>query len=517
MIRILQSRPWFVAVLLVFLSSLSIVSTYSRLSHTNDEPAHLFTGMEWWEKHRYTYETLHPPLARLMAASLIYMTGSSLEDVTYHDGKPSAIWFAGLGLLGSMPDYVKRLFLMRFGLLPFYILSCVLVYQWSRRLYGEMPAFASLALYVSLPTLLAHAGLATTDIAGSAMLLAGIMASLRWLKNPSVRNALLAGATLALMLGSKFSNVFFWPVIMGVIAVVNYAGIYGGWQRAFHLGFAHLKTILDLAAACALVLGALYFFNPAPFVNGIESLLAKNRIGHAIYLFRPLNNTGVWYFFPVLYVFKTPLLFLFCNAVSAKLAAPRGQSVERLFPLIAALVVFLISMPSNINLGVRHVMPVYLFLAIPAGYVLVRLWGKRFWRPVIAVLLALNLVDLARYYPDRVAYYNQLAHLATSGHPERISYDSDFDWGQQYLVLRDAVETHHITVLHLCLRSAGLARNMKDTLGGIKLHGCPTRPVTGWIVTGRAFLVKNADKIAWLQEHEPVEKIGPTLYLYHIE
>lgn len=516
--RLVAVQPKFLAALLILLSSLSIVFTYTRLSHTSDEPAHLSTGMQWWDEHRFTYEPLHPPLARLMAAGLPHASGVSLAGSPYDMQKHESLWYAGLDLLGHMPGYTHRLFLMRLGVLPFYILSCLLVYRWSKRLYGEQSALASLALFASLPTVLAHAGLATTDMAGAALLMAGVMASLRWLKTPNLANALITGAVLALMAGAKFSNLFFWPAIMVALLLTNIAASHMGRLPAFSITRWHFAFAPLVAACFGAVLGALYFFDYTPFIDGIQSLLSKNRIGHAIYLFKKLNNVGVWYFFPVLYFFKTPLLFLLGNVLSLKQPAQRGEAAERLFPIIAAAVVFLVSMPSNINLGVRHVLPVYLFMAVPSGHALLLFWRRGKNMALVAIaLFALYLVgELAVYYPDRIAYYNLPAQALTWGHPERIAYDSDFDWGQQYFELRDAVERHGIAELYTCLRLGGFLRNMPETLG-IRPQGCPSGPVRGWIAAGRATFVISPDKMAWLQAYRPVEKLGPTLYLYHIE
>ena len=45
-----------------------IALTYSVFNQTWDEPAHVAAGMEWLDRGRYTYEPLHPPLARVMVA-----------------------------------------------------------------------------------------------------------------------------------------------------------------------------------------------------------------------------------------------------------------------------------------------------------------------------------------------------------------------------------------------------------------------------------------------------------------
>src|SRR5664279_233441 len=61
--------------LLISIAILRIVSTYHVFNHTIDEPAHVACGMQWLQNHVYTYESLHPPIARVSVALLPYLAG----------------------------------------------------------------------------------------------------------------------------------------------------------------------------------------------------------------------------------------------------------------------------------------------------------------------------------------------------------------------------------------------------------------------------------------------------------
>src|ERR1035441_948777 len=54
--------------ILVLIAALRIVSTYTVLSHTIDEPIHLGAGMEWLDHGTITGDASHPPLARALSA-----------------------------------------------------------------------------------------------------------------------------------------------------------------------------------------------------------------------------------------------------------------------------------------------------------------------------------------------------------------------------------------------------------------------------------------------------------------
>ena len=62
-------------IILVAVGCIRIVNASGNFWQTWDEPIHIAAGMEWLEKHQYTYEPLHPPLARVMCALGLYMDG----------------------------------------------------------------------------------------------------------------------------------------------------------------------------------------------------------------------------------------------------------------------------------------------------------------------------------------------------------------------------------------------------------------------------------------------------------
>jgi len=500
-----------VALLLVLFGAVNIIATYTQLSHTADESPHFTTGMQWWDRHEYNYEPLHPPLARLMGASIPYFSGITLPKYSGWGN----YWNTGNNMFYSNGKYLQNLFMVRLGMLPFYLLSCALVYHWSRKLFGDQAALASLGLYVTLPTLAAHAGLLTTDMGGAAMLMAGIMASLRWLKKPDLFNSILAGATLGAMVAAKFSAAFYWPVSMFLMAVLNQLA--APEARAFTITKKHFLWAGVVALECFLILGSFYFFSFNELIQGFEDVLNKNKRGHATFLFHKLYNQGVWYFFPVLYLFKTPLAFLLANLVSMVLVvSDRKISVEILFPLVAALAVFAIGMPSNINIGLRHALSVYPLLAVPAGYGMLWLWRKNKALKVLAALLiAFQLYDFMRFFPDRIQYYNQAALAYSGDRPEKIAYDSDLDWGQEYLLLAKAIKKHEIKELYGCFWYGGFLRRMNVTLG-LQPMDCPAERVKGWIAVGAAKLQEDRN-LHWLEQYEPVDKVGYTIRLYHID
>ena len=56
---------WWLALLTVIAGAGRIVATYDVFGITFDEPAHIAAGMQFLDRDKFTYEPMHPPLARI--------------------------------------------------------------------------------------------------------------------------------------------------------------------------------------------------------------------------------------------------------------------------------------------------------------------------------------------------------------------------------------------------------------------------------------------------------------------
>jgi len=92
-----------------------------------------------------------------------------------------------------------------------------LVFFWARSLFGTAGAFVSLLLFVFSPHLLAHGGLATSDLAVSAGLLAAALAWWRLAHRVTAGRVVLAGLALGALALAKFSAVVFPPLLAALL------------------------------------------------------------------------------------------------------------------------------------------------------------------------------------------------------------------------------------------------------------------------------------------------------------
>ena len=144
---------------------------------------------------------------------------------------------------------------------------------------------------------------------------------------------------------------------------------------------------------------------------------------------------------------------------------------------LAALAILLVSLPSSINLGVRHVLVLYPLLALASAYGLVRLSEHSARR--LAVLTAgcagvvLQAALLWTSVPNQITYYNVLA----GADPGWVSGSSNFDWGQSGVALEQYFKDRPVSELYILL--SGTLRPCRMKLPPLK--SLPDHPVSGWI------------------------------------
>jgi hypothetical protein len=157
---------------MVVIGLLRITSTYDSFWQTWDEPAHIAAGMELVDKKQFTYEPFHPPLARIMSAIGPYLSG-------IRSSGHASIWDEGHAILNANNAYGRNLTLSRLGMLPFFIAASCIVALWAK-LYGGVigaaTALFAVALFSTLPPILAHSGFSALDMACAATVNAALFA-----------------------------------------------------------------------------------------------------------------------------------------------------------------------------------------------------------------------------------------------------------------------------------------------------------------------------------------------------
>ena len=507
---------------LMLVATVRIAATYTVFNNTADEPAHVACGMEWLAEGQYRWEPQHPPLARVAAALGPYLIGDRPQ------GTPRNVPFAqfkeGAAILFSHGQYDLALALARAAMLPFFWVACLVTYWWGARYFGRPVAVVAVFIFTFLQPILAHSGLATTDIALTAFQGAAFLAGMVWMERPGMRNGLLLGLALGLMALSKFSSFVFFPA-----AAALALGWYWFTERPPSAGLARAvrERLPSLAVAVLLALtlvwgGYRFHFGPvqpggpsvpAPeMFAGIEQVRAHNAAGHDSYLLGTRGSTGFWCFYLVGLAVKTPLpvLALFGLGIAA-VWRQRSAYARRFIPLAYCAGILIVGMSSRINIGIRHVLPVYMGMAVIAAAgaadLLERARGRRWIQVTLAALAIWFAAGSLASHPDYLPYFNELA----GGHPENILVDSDLDWGQDLKRLAHRLQEVGATDVTF---DRYVVTDLQ-ALGFPRVHPMHRDyPSPGWNALGIG-VWKESDLFAWPDRFPAQERVGKSILLWY--
>lgn len=555
MTRIQRSSP-LLAVLLVAAASIRLVSSYGTFSQTFDEPAHLACGIEFLDRGVYNYEAQHPPLARVALALGPYFSG--VRSI----GLPS-MWDEGNALLGKGDDYTRILSLARAGILPFFWLASLAVFLWANRVAGRLAALVAVLLFTTTPPVLAHSGLATTDMAITAFLLLALYATVVFAERPSWQASVLLAVAMAGAVLSKFTVFLFYPASAAGVAVMWLLVARPSRKQILWSVRIRARRIAAAAGLAALLIWAGYGFSlnqlsteenrphqivtrvfgtegalvaaanalvemPLPgseLVRGIVHAGYHASEGHDSYLLGEYRKTGWIAFFPVVLAVKTPLglLALFILGVAAMIRDRHRLSWPQQTPLIVFLAILLAVLPSKVNLGVRHILPIYGPMAIVGSLGAVKLLTQarhRYAPAAAGLLLVWHCLSSVMAHPDHLSYFNELA----GRNPEEILVESDLDWGQDIRRLGDVLRSLNASEPRIALFTSADLRN-QNLPPSRRLQ--PYEPVSGWVAISLTQLKMMGLKMKhesgrsdgpydWLERYQPVAMAGRSIRIYHI-
>jgi len=462
-------------------------------STTSDELVHLTGGFNDWANHDYRLHPENGILPQRWAALPWWLSGAKFPPLAGNEfWRTSDVWTMGHQFFYETgQDHFPHLMAGRAMIALFSAATGLLVFCWSRRLFGDAGALVSLVFFVFCPTYLSLGAVATSDSCMALFFLAAVGAWWWHLHDGRARVWWLSSAVFGLAFVAKYSAVLLLPMIIAMAIVRAFApeplSLAG---RSFHtrwgkLGAAALSA-LGHGAVAALIIWAFYgfrysAFNPAlppaiQFIRTWEDFESKLGLsGQVLHAARTLRLLPEGYLYGFAYVLETtkvrgaflngtysltgwPTYFLWtfwlkttvplliASALAICLALKRWETaglvrarrdLYRLIPLIALFVVYwLFSIISHINIGHRHILPIYPVIYIGVGS-LGALWmSRRRWTGVVLVaLLGWHVISAVRIAPHFIAYFNELA-----GGPENGRFfltDSSIDWGQDLPGLTD--------------------------------------------------------------------------------
>jgi hypothetical protein len=459
-------------------------------SVTHDELLHL-TGGYFYDKfgdYRIQPENGNLP-QRLVALPAVWMGAPppKLEDNVYWQTSDASVvghqFFYETG-----HDHWPMLMAGRSLMMVFSLGTGILVFGWARRLFGPAAGFLALTFYCFDPSVLANAPLATSDSAAVFFLLASCTTFWTHLQKPSGWNGALSAVTFGLACVAKYSAVLLLPMFVLLLAWRMAREEPGRRSRWFWLapltlaahavagvtiiwaffGFRYSGFSPDVPAATHYIVpweGVLPYIGlqayvvefcrhwhllPEAFLYGYSWVVQSAQI-RATFLAGEYGLYGWVSFFPLAFLWKTPVALLAGLAVGLVLvlrrwlgtAARWSEDLAAIAPLLVLFAVYLaFSLTSKLNIGHRHILPLYPTLFILAGGLaapgLLAGWRRT---ALAGALVAGLLVANARIAPHYLAFFNVFAGGPANGH--RLLVDSSLDWGQDLPGLASWLHEHN--------------------------------------------------------------------------
>jgi hypothetical protein len=473
-------------VFLLVLFALQLVSTVRQESLTWDEGDHIFAGYMSWKTHDFGLNPEHPPLMKMLGTAPLMWLALKVPPLQHRFFKDEAYMDGRELLFGNSPRYSAESLTLRVRLAAgiVAILMALLVFVAAREMFGTGAAFVALVLLTFEPTVLAHGAFVTTDTGVSCFFFAAVYAFYRNCKVGSAGRLALAGVAAGLALATKHSAVLLLPMlvalagcevvfrlngqargrralrmagslgVIGVIAVTVLWAFYGFRYAARPEGLRLDPSLADYvhplraAEARGILLLARLHLLPESYLYGLADVRSMAN-GMPSFIFGRVYEHGVWFYFPAVLVIKSTIGFLalVLLAFAAVITGRFRRWREILFLLVPAVIYFWVAMSSSLNIGARHILPVYVFLCVFAAggsWSWIESAGawRRAWSYGIAALLLCQIVSSARAYPNYMAYSNEL--WGGPSRTYRYLTDSNTDWAQQLLAVKRYTDEHDI-------------------------------------------------------------------------
>jgi hypothetical protein len=548
-----------IAVLLLLFMAILMGGSIRRESAGFDEPTHIGAGVSYLQKLDLRMNPEHPPLAKILAALPLVIHG-------VHADYSNPAWTVSGEFPGSPLEYMFGASLqthwndpattLKWGRAPMLLLTLVLgwiVFVYGRRLGGDWGGLLCLSLYVSMPVFLAFGPLVLTDVAITLLSLTTLWTFAEVWRDPSRKNVMIFALSLTGALLSKFTAGILFFAFAAFALSTCWRPVPGQPGEKLE---ARIWRRLRWQATGRGILWAALFVYVVYFILSVHQPtdpLARLSHGHipwplrrllmpaALYLFgvvmvvfgasRPafiLSHAykhGVWFYFPVLFLFKSPLGFLGLLVLAIALALLLRRRGEATAPSIlpekfglhwrvlwtSFLVFTVFCIVARLNIGYRHFsVPLILMILLlaPLPHMLKRLGASRPVRarlvtPLVALLALSCLFTAVHAYPFYLPYVNGLG----LGHPVyTIAGKADVDWGQAMPEVARFVEQHGLQTIEVDIYGH---YDPSVTVPQARLWNCqnPTAADQGQWVVLSANMILDGHNCVWLMGY-PHEALG---------
>lgn len=459
-------------ILCIFFAGIGLVDIFQNSAVADEIGGHMDCGYQYLKTGIFNGGIANFPLGQIIMALPPVLTGA-----------PRAYFSE------------DQLVLFRLPILLLGLLLALALWRFGTEFDGPTTGFAALTLVCFSPNVLANSTLATLDLPITFFIFLTIGALWRFTEKPTMARLLVLSLALGCALTTKIQAILLIPMIVIVLGVkVADSTVRPRWSWVFLVLIPYL--VINMVYLHVPFLSGEIL--PPMFSRALEIKLAhaQGQLGdlQVAYLCGRYSNAGWWYYFPAAIAFKTPIPTLLLLIVGLSRCVSKESVLFLLMPVSALLG---LAMISSVNIGLRHVLPIYPFLFLIAGKGVSFLFSKGRSARMVLVLLAGAYVSQAILIPPHhLSYFN--CAVGGPGNGRKFLIDSNLDWGQNDHFLR---------------------RYLRNQPPGIQIDPDPFHPISGRIaVNVNAYygIYGGGGKWAyfWLKDQKPQAVVADSWLIF---
>ena len=494
--RLNARTAWLTAVFIAVLHAFMAVTAVNTKSPTFDEPQHLTAGYSYWIMHDFRLDPENGNLPAMWASVPLlfdHLNFFPLNDRGWHRAEEGRTAHQFFYEVGNDPEQMMRQ--ARVMMSIFGAALCLLVFRIARHFFGFVGAFVAEIVVAFDPNFLAHSPLVDSDVPAAFFFTATVWTC--WCLWQKISPARLTIA--ALSLSGLFLTKFSAPAVLPILGAMSIVQIFSRNEIMLSLGRFRLLIVNQWKKACALTAislllgiillvtiwasclfrysawtdhelnheGTVWHWNylmeghglfeasvnfardhhllPEQYLYGF-AYVRKHEIDRPSFLDNQWSIVGFRLFFLKAFIYKTPLPFLslLALAICAAIANRRSWNIENVFnPLWGfALLYGAFALVTQLNIGHRHLLPIYPALFIACGAIVPLICNRRssLLAAAVTICLARQVGESVTTWPNYLAYFNQVAGGPSRGYEHLV--DSSLDWGQDLPALKSWLESH---------------------------------------------------------------------------
>jgi hypothetical protein len=352
------------------------------------------------------------------------------------------------GLKKEGAEWEKDIIAGRYISLIASLLLGLLIYAWSKELYGSRTGIYTLLIYLLSPDFLAHGIFVSTDIYASLWTTSSFYFLWKFRDSNQLKYFFLASLSVALGQISKFSLLHLL-ILIPFILLITHSLALKNWGKSLKL----IYLILIFIAINWFVISAAHFFYhefmmldhyrfksnvfiglqtffgkltpfiPVPFpesyINSMDLVMYADNLGGGVsgslnaapYILGETSQYGFWYYYFVTLFYKLPVTtLLIWNAgfliFLAGFNAKRFLKDDIFFFVPAFYFLIYLSFFYTTQIGIRHLLIIYPLLYVLSGRAIQTIIEKK-KQIVLTFLLICQAISVFSYFPHFLPYTNE--------------------------------------------------------------------------------------------------------------